>query len=192
MDFILTWLNEGFFHIISFSAIDHLLFILVTVLPYKISEVKKLLWVITSFTLAHSISLALAFLNIISINNQLTELLIAFTILFTCIENIYFKNLTNYRVLITCLFGLIHGLGFSSTLSQLFMGMKLNLFETLLPFNIGIECGQIVVIACLFISGFLFSKLKWVNKTITVLFISWFAAFISIYWIWDRAILLTH
>lgn len=184
--------RQGFFHIVDIGALDHILFILAVVAVYKITEWKKILWVVTSFTIAHSVSLALSVMNIINVPSKIVELLIAFTICYTCIENIFLKNHNPYRVYITGFFGLIHGLGFSAALKSLFSGAELNFFETLLPFNLGIECGQLVIISGIMIIFFLlyrFTKVKpsWLKFAITIPVLLF-----SFYWIYDRLMVLLH
>ncbi len=117
---------------------------------YSLKQWKQLLWVLTAFTIAHSISLALALFNVFSLETSLVEFLIPATILFTCIENLFFQNsLNKYKVILAGFFGLIHGMGFSTLLKNLFMGMDYSPWLTLLPFNLGIEIAQIVIIAIL-------------------------------------------
>lgn len=178
--------REGFFHIVDTGALDHILFILAVIAIYNISEWKKILWVITSFTIAHSVSLALSVVDIINIPSQTVELLIAFTICYTCIENIFFSSHNRYRVYITGFFGLIHGLGFSAALKSLFSAADLNLFETLLPFNLGIECGQLVIITCIMIIFFVLYKYLKIRPVVVNLAISIPVLLFSIYWMYDR------
>ena len=182
--------REGFFHIVDIGALDHILFILAVVAIYRISEWKKILWVITSFTIAHSVSLALSVLDIINIPSKTVELLIAFTICYTCIENIFFRNHNRYRVYITGFFGLIHGLGFSAALKSLFSAADLNLFETLLPFNLGIECGQLVIITGIMIIFFVLYRYLKIRPVYVNLAISIPVLLFSIYWIYDRLLIL--
>lgn len=138
--------QEGFNHLLPPGAMDHILFLIAICCIYSITEWKKLLWIITSFTIAHSLSLLLSITGTVNISDRLIEFMIACTIAFTCIENIFLPSLHRYRIFISGFFGLIHGLGFSGQLKNLFMGMKLNLWETLVPFNLGLEAAQLVVI----------------------------------------------
>lgn len=178
--------EEGFFHIVAFDALDHILFILSFIAIYDLKEWQRIFWIVTSFTIAHSFSLVLSFIELVKINSSLIEILIACTISFTCIENLFFKSATKHRIIVTGFFGLIHGLGFSGALKSLFMGMDVNLFETLLPFNIGIEAGQLVIIALIFMVFFLlYSYTKIEKKTINIL-ISVPSLLISVYWVFNR------
>ncbi len=180
------FLQQGFFHILDIGALDHLLFLLVLGIVYDLSQWKKLLWVLTAFTIAHSLSLALSILNIININAKLVEVLIPLTILITCIENFIYLTPKKYNIILAGIFGLIHGLGFSNTLKELFIGMDINLFQTLLPFNIGIELAQILFMSILIFLLHYFNKLKLIAYCNLVRIISAFVAVQSMVWIVTR------
>ncbi len=183
---ITEFLKQGFFHIADVRALDHLLFLLVLGVVYDFSNWKSLLWVLTAFTIAHSLSLALSILNIIDVNSGWVEFLIPVTIFITCIENIIFPSHHKYRVYLAGIFGLIHGLGFSSSLKELFMGMDVNLFQTLLPFNIGIEIAQILLISILIILIHYFYKLKLIASCNVIRLVSAFVAVQAIVWAVQR------
>ena len=183
----LEFLQHGFFHILDIAALDHLLFLLVLGIVYDVSQWKRLLWVLTAFTIAHSLSLALSILNIVNINAQWVEVLIPLTILITCIENFIHQTPQKYNVLLAGGFGLIHGLGFSNSLKELFMGMDINLFQTLLPFNIGIELAQILFISILIFLLHYFNKLKLIAYCKLVRIVSAFVAIQSIVWMITRS-----
>ena len=154
MDQFNIFLQQGFLHILDLKGYDHILFLFAICAIYSIKDWKQILWVVSSFTIAHSITLALSATHLIVVNGGLIEFLIAFTIFFTCIENLFFSRLHHYRMAFSFFFGLIHGMGFSRLLIELFMGMEFNLLNTLLPFNLGLEVGQVVII-CVII-GFIF------------------------------------
>ena len=86
------FLSQGFLHILDFNGLDHLLFLTVLGVVYSLRQWKQLLWVLTAFTIAHSISLALALFEVYSLQTSLVEFLIPATILFTCIENLFFQH----------------------------------------------------------------------------------------------------
>lgn len=181
-----TFFKQGFTHIVAIDALDHILFLLAIVAIYNFHQWKKILWVVTSFTIAHSITLALSITDILKIPSHITEFLIAFTILFTCIENLFLPKWHAHRVLLTGVFGLVHGLGFSNVLRGLFMGMEFSWLDTLLPFNLGIEVGQIVILAMLLsVIYFLRKYLKLTQDTIIKLF-SIPVMLMSAYWMWER------
>lgn len=186
MDLIEVFFHEGFFHIVAIGALDHILFLLAIITIYDLSEWKKILWVITSFTIAHSLSLALSLLNVINISSHLVEFLIACTIAITCIENLFLKSMHRYRVLVSGFFGLIHGLGFSTALKSLFDAADLNLFQTLLPFNIGIECGQLVIISFILLLFMVIYRTTKIEKQLLNKLISIPVLLFAMYWIYER------
>jgi hydrogenase/urease accessory protein HupE len=143
----------GLEHILNWSALDHLLFILALTCVYTLIDYKKILWQVTAFTLGHSITLALATLKLIEVNTAWVEFLIPCTILFSAIFNLI-KTKKRYRYWLVAIFGLIHGLGFSNYLQSL-LGAESSLFTPLLAFNIGLEIGQIAVVALVLASSIL-------------------------------------
>ncbi len=137
------------------------------------------------FTLAHSISLALASSGWINPNATIVEPLIALSILFTAIENIVHDKINPWRLFLIFGFGLIHGLGFAKALSEI--GMPKNQFFTsLFSFNIGVEMGQItVIIAAYFIISKWFSNKIWYKERV-VYPISSVIACVALYWVIER------
>lgn len=154
MNDFLMYFGLGLRHITDLAGFDHIFFIISLCSIYHPSSYKKLLILITSFTLGHSISLALSILKIISIESALIEFLIPVTIVLTSITNLFhvhpkinFKSETFgwYKYPLTLFFGLIHGMGFSNYLGSL-LGQNSNPTLPLFYFNIGLEIGQIVII----------------------------------------------
>ncbi|HET9826092.1 MAG TPA: HupE/UreJ family protein [Chitinophagaceae bacterium] len=142
------YLELGFKHIIP-SGLDHILF--VSGLCLLNTRIKTILWQATAFTVAHSVTLALSMKNIIVVPSAITEPIIALSIVFVASENILFSQLKPWRVLIVFIFGLIHGMGFASSLNQI--GLPPNKFYTcILAFNGGVELGQMSVIVLIFSS----------------------------------------
>lgn len=186
MDQFYIFLDQGFFHILDLHGYDHILFLFAICAIYSFNDWKRIFWIVTSFTIAHSITLALCALDLIVVNGDLIEFLIAFTIFFTCIENLFIPKLHDYRILFSGFFGLVHGMGFSRLLKELFMGMKFNAFTTLLPFNIGLELGQIVIISAIMAVIYILSTyLKLSSKVITYL-VSIPVLIQSAVWMWQR------
>lgn len=186
MDEFNIFLEQGFLHILDLAGYDHILFLFALCAIYNIKDWKQLLCIVTSFTLAHSITLALSAMDIIVMDAGLIEFLIAFTIFFTCIENIFFGRLHPYRMVFSFVFGLIHGMGFSRLLKDLFMGMEFNVLNTLLPFNLGLEVGQLVILVV--IMAFIYSLQKFAglhSKLINYL-ISIPVAIQAFVWMWQR------
>ena len=179
---IATYFQLGFTHVIPLGF-DHILFILT--LFFLSSNIKTMLIQCSIFTLAHSISLALASSGWINPNATIVEPLIALSILFTAIENIVHDKINPWRLFLIFGFGLIHGLGFAKALSEI--GMPKNQFFTsLFSFNIGVEMGQItVIIAAYFIISKWFSNKIWYKERV-VYPISTVIACVALYWVIER------
>lgn len=129
----------GIEHILT--GYDHIAFLLaLIVIGLSIREVLK---IITAFTVAHSITLLLAAMQVVSLNSRIVESVIAFSICFVALENLYRKKV-NYRWLVTFGFGLVHGFGFASVLQELIVG-KSNLLVSVVSFNLGVEVGQLMI-----------------------------------------------
>jgi hydrogenase/urease accessory protein HupE len=178
---------QGFHHILDFNGLDHLLFLTVLGVVYSLKQWKQLLWVLTAFTIAHSISLALALFEVYSLQTSLVEFLISATILFTCIENLFFQHtLTKYKVILAGIFGLIHGMGFSTLLKNLFIGMDYSPWLTLLPFNIGIEFAQIVIITILLLVLAGLYKFRFLSQVLVIRVISVLIGIQALVWLVQR------
>ena len=136
----------GFKHIIP-SGVDHILF--VVSLCLLSTNIKTIFWQATAFTVAHSITLALSMKNIIVAPGAVVEPIIALSIVFVAIENMLLTELKAWRILIVFLFGLIHGMGFASSLNEI--GLPVGKFYTsVIAFNAGVEVGQITIITLMF------------------------------------------
>jgi hypothetical protein len=155
MSIFQTYLQLGFQHILNWQALDHLLFILAITCIFTWSDIKHLLWLVTAFTIGHSITLALATIGWLSVDPTWIEFLIPCTILLSALQNLNFKDnkrrkTTKLPYITVLFFGLIHGLGFSNYLQSL-LGKETSIFSPLLAFNIGIELGQLIVVASILI-----------------------------------------
>lgn len=146
-----TYLQYGFTHILPLG-LDHILFVLCIFLFN--SKIKSVLWQATAFTIAHSITLGLAMYGWIEPLPSVIEPIIALSIFFVAVENLMVKDLKPARIMIIFAFGLVHGMGFAGALIDLGLPQK-DYFLALLTFNVGVELGQIAVIA---IAYFGFSK----------------------------------
>ena len=179
---IITYFQLGFTHVIPLGF-DHILFILT--LFFLSSNIKTMLFQCSVFTLAHSLSLALAASGLIIPNASIVEPLIALSILFTAIENIVHNKLNPWRLVLIFGFGLIHGLGFAKALNEI--GIPKNQFFTsLLSFNLGVEMGQIsVIVTAYFLISRRFSKKIWYKERV-VYPISSVIACIALYWVIER------
>jgi hydrogenase/urease accessory protein HupE len=144
LDVILRFLAAGIEHI--FLGYDHIAFLLAVILWGQ--TLWPLVKVVTAFTIAHSITLSLAALNIFAIPSAIVEPAIAASIMFVAAENFFSRNIDR-RWLVTFLFGLVHGFGFASALSEI--GLPTNaLVPALAAFNIGVEIGQVAIVALVF------------------------------------------
>ena len=145
-----AFVRLGFHHITDPEALDHVLFLLALAAIYRGRDWRDSLWVISAFTVGHSITLALAVTGALHLPTLLIEFLIPLTIVATGIENIAVRRRDRapfggrYRPVFAGAFGLIHGAGFANYLSSLFTG---SIALPLFGFNVGIEVGQLVVLA---------------------------------------------
>lgn len=154
----------GFEHIIP-KGLDHILFVVgLFLLSTRLSS---LLWQISSFTVAHSITLGLAMAGIISAPASWVEPLIALSIVFVAVENLFTSKLHRWRPFVIFGFGLLHGLGFASVLTD--VGLEpVRFVAGLVGFNIGVELGQLAVIAVCFLAvGLWFRHKPWYRQRIT-------------------------
>jgi HupE / UreJ protein len=145
-----TFLQLGFRHIVDREAMDHILFLVALAAIYRFRDITKVLWVITAFTVGHSITLVLAVTGILTIPSAIIEFLIPVTIVATGIENLIVRDRAHaalrggYRPALAGVFGLVHGAGFANYLKALFVE---HLAVPLFGFNVGIEFGQVTVLA---------------------------------------------
>lgn len=177
-----TYVIVGFTHIIP-KGLDHILFVVgLFLLSVKL---RPLLWQITAFTLAHTVTLALGMLGIITISPAIVEPLIAASIVYVAIENIMTDKLQKWRPIIVFCFGLLHGLGFAGVLGAI--GLNSGSFITgLISFNVGVELGQLaIIIACYFAVGYWFGTKPWYRKYISIP-ASIFIAVIALWWVYER------
>ncbi len=140
------FLRQGFVHVVP-MGLDHILFVLGLFLLSR--EWKPLLFQVTMFTLAHTITLALATMGVVSVSGAIVEPIIAGSIAYVAIENIYRREYNHWRLVVVFVFGLIHGLGFAGALGELELPAS-SLFIGLLGFNVGVEFGQLAVIGAAF------------------------------------------
>ena len=149
MSELLTFLHLGFRHITDLAALDHVLFLFALAAIYRGRDWRDLLWVVSAFTVGHSITLALAATGALRLPTSMIEFLIPVTILATGLENIVVRRRERaplgggYRPVFAGVFGLVHGAGFANYLQSLFAG---SIVVPLLGFNVGIELGQLVVL----------------------------------------------
>lgn len=186
-----TYLTLGFNHISDLNGYDHILFIIALCAIYRLTEWKKVAILVTAFTIGHSITLALAALSIVKVSAAWIEFLIPVTIFLTAIYNVIFHQFdqkeqlferkVNINYLFAIGFGLIHGLGFSNFLRSMLMpGEEGSLVSQLLAFNIGVELGQLSIVAFILVASFIAFNLLKIKQREWNLFISGAAAGISL------------
>lgn len=174
----------GFEHIIP-AGLDHILFI--ASLCLLSTNWKRILLQATAFTVAHSITLALSIKNVVSLPSGIIEPVIALSIAFVATENILLKELKAWRMVLVFVFGLIHGLGFASSLNE--TGLPRDQFYTsIISFNAGVEVGQLAIIAAIFLLVIVPFKntqgfRKWVVNPVSASI-----AVIALYWMVERMI----
>lgn len=182
MESFSIFLPEGIRHITDLNGIDHILFITVLCLRYTFGEWKKLLVLITAFTIGHSITLALSTLDIFTFSRDLTEFFIAVTILITAISNFFFRQQQKqpvYFYLLAIFFGLIHGLGFSTLLKSM-LGTNTSVIAELFAFNLGIEIGQIVIVTVILAIAYFSMRILKVHQRAFILVVSGVIAALSL------------
>jgi len=178
----MRFIVQGFEHIIP-KGLDHIVFVLG--LFFFSLKLRPLLTQVTSFTVAHTVTLALAALGIVTIPASIVEPLIAASIVFVAVENILRPQLGVWRTGVVFFFGLLHGLGFASVLGELGGGQS-NFIARLIGFNIGVEIGQLAVIAAAFlIVGIWFGSKPWYRRAIAIP-ASLVIACIGAYWFIER------
>ncbi len=168
----------GFKHIIP-EGLDHVLFILALCLIH--TRIKPIIYQATAFTVAHTISLALSMKDIIATPGEIIEPIIALSIVFVALENLIVTKVKPWRLLLVFLFGLVHGMGFASSLNEI--GLPPDTFATsIILFNLGVEVCQVLVIAAAFSLLILpFKNRLWYRARI-VYPISIMIALVSSYW----------
>ncbi len=169
------WFNVeyGINHVLDINAYDHVLFLIVLTVPYVFKDWKRVLLLVSMFTLGHTLSLVLAAYNVVRVNAQIVEFLIPITILIVALFNVFTSGKGAQRekigvlFLSTLFFGLIHGLGFAREF-QMLLGDSDSKLALLLEFALGIELAQIIIVFLVLFLGYIvqtifrFSKRDWV------------------------------
>lgn len=185
MEKFALYIRLGFEHISDFAGFDHILFLIALCAVYRLVQWRQLLVLVTAFTVGHSITLALSALGTLKIRSDVIEFLIPTTILIAALHNVIARRSTdtspkmgaNYAMAL--FFGFIHGMGFSNFFRALMMGSDAIILP-LLAFNIGIELGQLVVVASIFLIGFIFLNILRVAHRDWNVFISGAAAGVAV------------
>lgn len=180
-----AYIPVGFDHILP-KGLDHILFVLG--LFFLSARLRPLLWQISAFTLAHTVTLALGATGKVQVNPDIVEPLIAATIVFVAVENVFSRRLHRWRVLLVFGFGLLHGLGFASVLGEFGLPDQ-QFFAALFGFNVGVELGQITVILVAFLTVGVWFRNKWWYRGRIAIPASVVIALIGTYWFVERVFL---
>jgi hypothetical protein len=169
------YFDWGWHHIMSWKALDHLLFIAALAAIYLLKDWKQVLILVTAFTIGHSITLALSSLKIIRFSSNWVEFLIPCTIVITAISNLFQKKFTvksiRINYFLALFFGLIHGMGFANTLTWI-IAKDQNFVRSLLGFNLGLEAGQILVVSIILLISYIVLTFLKANRREWVIFLS--------------------
>jgi hypothetical protein len=168
MSEFLSFAKLGFHHIADPKAFDHMLFVVTLCAVYRWTDWRKLLVLVTAFTIGHSLTLVLAGLHILQVPSELVEFLIPVTIVLTSLHNVAvsksvggtFSRSVSTNYLLALFFGLIHGMGFANFFSAL-MGEEGNIVLPLFAFNVGIEVGQLMIVGVFF--GLYYLLAQWLK-----------------------------
>ena len=180
MNEFLIYLQLGYQHITDINGYDHILFVIALCAIYRMSDWQKILYLVTAFTIGHSITLALAALELIEYSTDLIEFLIPVTIIVTCFANFFHRStesvlnpekFSRIRYLFAMMFGLIHGMGFANSIRWM-MASSQHLLIPLASFNIGIEVAQAIVVLFVLLIGTLLIEKMGIKK-------KWWIAIIS-------------
>ncbi len=175
MDQFPIYFKLGMQHIADLTAYDHILFVLALCIRYQFADWRKLLILVTAFTIGHSITLALSVYNVIRYSTAWIEFLIPVTIVITSISNVFVKKFTSAGrfpaiYFFALFFGLIHGMGFSNYLKSL-MGKNASVITELLAFNLGLEVGQLIIVLAVLLISFIFVNLfRWNRREVLLYF----------------------
>ncbi len=172
----------GYYHILPLG-VDHILFIVGLFLLS--TRLTPLLWQVTTFTAAHSLTLALGVLGIVVVPPYIVEPLIALSIVYVCVENIFMSHMSKWRPVVIFLFGLLHGQGFAGALTAFGLSTN-NIASGLIGFNLGVEFGQLsIILICFGLVGFWFARKEWYRRVI-VIPASTVIAMIGAFWVVQR------
>lgn len=180
----------GITHITDLEGYDHMLFLLALCAPFRLADRIKIFWLATAFTLGHSLTLVLSASGVVAVSSDLIEKLIPVTIMLTALGNLFLrgnenKPLSIWRYSITAGFGLIHGLGFSTYFKMMY-DETTSRVASLFAFNLGVEVGQLIIIAVILTTLFFIGRL---NKTVFSywnMVVSTMAFLVAAYLLWEK------
>ncbi len=173
MDAFFIYLNMGINHVLDIKGYDHVLFLLALISPYAFKDWKRILFLVSIFTVGHTLALVLSVYNVVSVKASLVEFLIPVTILITALFALFTagkttkKESVTFVAGVTLFFGLIHGLGFSNYFKTIMIGTPGEKVLPLMEFALGIEVAQLIVVMIGLILAYVaqavfkFSKREW-------------------------------
>lgn len=189
MEDINLFFSLGWHHIISIDALDHILFVTALAAIYIFKDWKKVLILVTAFTIGHSLTLALSVYDVIRVNDHLVEFLIPVTILITGIFNLFQKDFRpkslQLNYFFALFFGLIHGMGFANSI-RFMLAKNESIGLPLLSFNVGLEAGQILIVFIILLLSYLWITVLKVPRKAWVYFLSSIAVLVSLKMIIER------
>ncbi|MDP5171360.1 MAG: HupE/UreJ family protein [Bacteroidia bacterium] len=181
----------GFEHILDVGGFDHMLFLLVLCAGYPLAQWRRVLVLVTAFTLGHSLTLGLGAAGVKLLSSDVVEFLIPLTIFLTAIETFLSRNAAEpgrpalmRRYVLAGVFGLIHGMGFSSQFTE--METEKNLLITWLPFNLGIELGQLLFVALIVLIGWDMQRIGGLRLSYWTSRLAVLAGLLSVWMMWER------
>jgi len=171
------YLEIGLRHVLDFKGYDHVLFLIALTVPYAIKDWKRILLLVSVFTIGHTLALILSVFNIVMIKASLVEFLIPVTILITALFHLFTAGKSgksdpiNVTGFVTLFFGIIHGLGFSNYFKAILPGSASDKLLPLLEFALGIEFAQVIVVIAVLIISFVFQNfLRFSKRDFTLVF----------------------
>lgn len=176
MDNFKLFVELAFRHVLDWNAYDHILFFIVLAVVYDFKDWKKGLWLITFFTIGHTVTLALSTYEVVKVNSYWVEFLIPLTIFITAFFNVITASKqkihrANINQVFALVFGLIHGLGLSDLLKMLLQDTE-SKFVPMLQFALGVELAQILVVAVILAIGYIAQKFLQIKKRDWILVLS--------------------
>ena len=179
----------GWDHIVSINAADHILFLLAVMAVYLPGNYKNVLVLVTAFTIGHSLTLALSTYDIIRFSSAWVEFLIPLTIVITAVKNLFSNSKTTHQFslnyLVVFCFGLIHGMGFANNIRMMMIDSE-SIALPLFSFNVGLEAGQIIIVAFILMLAFIWVKIFRLKQIWWIRLLSGLAAIAGVYFCLTR------
>lgn len=182
------WFSTGLEHILDIQGIDHIVYVIALAIPFPWKKIKTILLLVTAFTLGHSLTLALSTYDVLNIEPALVEWTIALTIALTCLTNLFGgtqERSFKYLYLLAGVFGCIHGLGFSILLKSM-LGSEESLLFPLFAFNLGLEVGQVIIIAFVLAIQWISGNILKINPKYLSTTISFVILLLALYYMFLR------